>query len=96
MLSAEAALEESGRPLKRLRWFLQSAGDPNDRDVIESNADGVRYTPLTTRDRRRVGTRERLLDVAERHPDRLCIELDALATRVLFDADAIGRSASST
>jgi choline dehydrogenase-like flavoprotein len=85
ILSAEAALEESGRPLRRLRWFLQSAGDPNDWDVIASNADGVRYTPLTTRDRRRIGTRERLLEVAKRHPDRLCIELDALATRVLLD-----------
>ncbi len=39
-----------------------------------------------------MGTRERLLDVAARHPDRLHIELHALATRVLFDADnrAIG------
>jgi choline dehydrogenase-like flavoprotein len=32
-----------------------------------------------------VGTRERLLDVAKKHPDRLRIELHALATRVLFD-----------
>jgi choline dehydrogenase-like flavoprotein len=86
ILSAEAALEECGNPLRRIEWFLQSAGDPNDRDVIASNADGVRYTPLTTRDRRRTGTRERLLDVAQRHPDRLCIELDALACRVLLDA----------
>ncbi|MGD9510645.1 MAG: GMC family oxidoreductase, partial [Geminicoccaceae bacterium] len=86
ILSAEAALEESGNPLRRIEWFLQSAGDPNDRDVIASNADGVRYTPLTTRNRRRTGTRERLLDVARRHPDRLCIELDALACRVLLDA----------
>ena len=45
----------------------------------------MRYTPLTTASHRRAGTRERLLDVAERHPDRLCIELDALATRVLLD-----------
>ena len=92
VLSAEAALAESNRPLRRLSWFLRSAGDPNDRDVVESNADGVRYTPLTTRDRRRVGTRERLIKVAEQRPDRLCIELDALATRVLFDAsgNAVG------
>ena len=32
-----------------------------------------------------MGTRERLLDVQARYPDRLKIELDALATRVLFD-----------
>ena len=85
VLSAETALEDSGRPLKRISWFLRSAGDPNDRDVVQANADGVRYTPLTTREHRRAGARERLLEVTERYPDRLCIELDALATRVLFD-----------
>ena len=48
---------------------------------------GLCYTPLATDRHQRVGTRERLLDVAARHPDRLRIELDALATRVLFDDD---------
>ena len=33
----------------------------------------------------RNGTRECVLDVARRHPDRLKVELEALATRVLFD-----------
>ena len=33
----------------------------------------------------RVGARERLLDVRRRYPDRLTIELNALATRVIFD-----------
>ena len=52
VLSAEAALEESGRPLRaRLRWFLRSAGDPNDRDVRRGRCRGLRYTPLTTRER---------------------------------------------
>ena len=46
---------------------------------------GPRYLPLTTNGHQRVGTRERLLAVANRHPDRLRIELHALATRVLFD-----------
>ena len=32
-----------------------------------------------------MGTRERLLEVQQRHPDRLRIELHALATRVLFE-----------
>ena len=52
----------------------------------------LRYLPLATHERRRVGARERVLDVAKRFPDRLRIELDALATRVLFDDDqrAIG------
>ena len=45
----------------------------------------MRYTPMTTDKHARVGTRERLLDIQRRYPDRLKIELDALATRVLFD-----------
>jgi len=40
---------------------------------------------LSTRGHRRAGTRERLLEVAAAHGDRLHIELDALATRVLLD-----------
>jgi choline dehydrogenase-like flavoprotein len=70
-----------------LRVLLESAGDPNDIDVIRSSAGGLRYTPLTTRDHRRIGARERILETAARHPDRLKLELDALATRVLFDAE---------
>jgi choline dehydrogenase len=67
--------------------LLESAGDPNDIDVIRRSADGLRYTPLTTRDHRRMGARERVLETAARHSDRLRLELDALATRVLFDTD---------
>ena len=67
--------------------LLESAGDPNDIDVIRADAGGVRYSPLTTHKHRRTGTRERVLDTAARCPDRLKIELDALATKVLFDAD---------
>lgn len=71
--------------LKRLRWLANSAADPNDRDRIDDDAVGMVYTPLTTRKGVRVGARERVLDVAQRHPDRLTVELDALATRVLLD-----------
>ncbi len=70
---------------RSLRALLRSIGDPNDIDAIRSSAEGVRYTPLTTRDHRRIGTRERVLEVAARYPDRLRLELDALATRVLLD-----------
>jgi choline dehydrogenase len=80
--TARAAIAEDHRSLRAL---LRSIGDPNDIDAIRGNAEGVRYTPLTTRDHRRVGSRERVLDSAARHPDRLKLELDALATRVLFD-----------
>jgi choline dehydrogenase len=64
---------------------LDSELDPNDWRVVSDAAIGLRYTPLTTRNHQRVGARERVLDVAKRHPDRLTIRLHALATRVLFD-----------
>ncbi|MGH6944968.1 MAG: GMC family oxidoreductase, partial [Geminicoccaceae bacterium] len=82
LVMAGVALAEGDGLLEPL---LHSAGDPNDIDVIRSSAEGVRYTPLTTRNHRRMGTRERLLDTAKRYPSRLVLELDALATRVLLD-----------
>ena len=53
--------------------------------LIRDNATGIRYLPLTTAGHARIGSRERVLDVARRHPDRLQIVLNALVTRVLFD-----------
>lgn len=83
--SARAAFAQSGYALSRLSWLVRGALDPNDVDLIRENAEGVRYTPLTTRDHRRTGARERVLEVAQRFPERLRVELDALVTRVLFD-----------
>src|SRR6478672_5142711 len=67
-----------------LRW-LRRGGDPNARPWAGGSFEGLCYTPLSTSGHRRVGTRERLLEVAEAHGDRLHVELDALATRVVFD-----------
>ncbi len=89
--SARAAFEMDGHRLDQLTWLLTSEGDPNDWRVTRRNAVGIRYLPLSTRNHERAGTRERVLDVARRHPDRLQIVTDALATRVLFDAG--GRAA---
>ena len=52
----------------------------------------LRYTPLTTNHHSRIGTRERVLGVAKKHPERLKIEMNALVTRVLLDKNnrAIG------
>ena len=52
---------------------------------MTENAIGVRYTPLTTRNHARMGTRERLIETAQKYPDRLRVELNALVTRVIFD-----------
>jgi choline dehydrogenase-like flavoprotein len=52
---------------------------------------GIRYTPLATRNHQRTSTRERVLETAQKYPDRLKIETNALATKVLFDGNrAVG------
>jgi choline dehydrogenase len=80
--SVSNVLKEFGAPsMSRLEALF----DPNDWRVVERDAVGARYTPLTTDHFQRVGARERLLSVAKQYPDRLRIELHALATRVLFD-----------
>jgi choline dehydrogenase len=90
--SAFGALHGSSRLMRALRRLLLSPLDPNDGRLQRRNSDGLCFTPLSTDRHMRTGTRERLLAVAKRYPDRLRIELHALATRVLFDADnrAIG------
>ena len=85
------------RALDGLQGAAQSAGsasrgpcqaklDPNDWRIDEEER---RRHPLRAAvhrtGMRRNGTREFVLDVARRHPDRLTIELDALVTKVLFD-----------
>jgi choline dehydrogenase-like flavoprotein len=87
---ASAALEafaEDGEQPERIRWFLESGLDPNDWRLVEDNATGIRYLPMTTRGHARTGTRERVLDVARRYPERLRIVMNALATRVIFDGN---------
>jgi choline dehydrogenase-like flavoprotein len=90
--SAVEAFAEDGHRLRRIRWALESGFDPNDCRTGRENSVGIRYTPLTTHNHARLGTRERLLDVAKRYPERLRIVLNALATKILFDENnrAIG------
>ena len=83
--SAATAFEDIGQPVRRLFNILESGADPNDWRLVIQNAVGVRYTPLATRNHTRMGTRERVLETAQKHPDRLKIEIDALVTRVIFD-----------
>jgi choline dehydrogenase len=83
--AARAVLAKREHSLKGLRWFFQSQADPNDWRLVRANAFGMRYPPLSTCNHSRVGSRERLREVTKKHPNLLCIELDALATRILFD-----------
>jgi choline dehydrogenase-like flavoprotein len=89
--AAVAALRDLGLTPSQAdrRARFESEADPNDQRVIADSASGLRYTPLTTKNHQRVGARERVLDVSRRYPDRLKVQLHALATRVLFE-DASG------
>jgi choline dehydrogenase len=92
--SAFTAVREGPRRLEALWRLFRSKADPNDLRARSGDCGGVWYTPLSTDEHRRIGPRERVLAVARRYPDRLRIELDALATRVIFDEShrAIGVS----
>jgi choline dehydrogenase-like flavoprotein len=87
LIKTIAAQERAiGTPLlERIRWSLLGKGDPNDWRLVDGDSTGLRYTPLATNHHARNGTRERVLEVAAKRPDKLTVELDALATRVLFD-----------
>ena len=85
--AALEAFAEDGQQVDRIRWFFESGLDPNDWRLVRANSTGIRYLPLTTRSHARIGSRERVLDVAQRHADRLKIVLNALVTRVLFDRE---------
>src|SRR6185437_10786107 len=83
--SALEAIDELPISLDSVKGVVRSVGDPNDWRLLNRDFEGIRYTPLSMRGKQRNGTREHLLETARRHPDRLRIELNALATRVLFD-----------
>jgi choline dehydrogenase len=74
----------------RLARFFIGESDPNDRRLQGRLAEGLCEIPLSTRSGRRRGARERVLSAMRDHG--LSVEFDALATRVLLDADkrAIG------
>jgi choline dehydrogenase-like flavoprotein len=74
----------------RLVRFVIGESDPNDRRLQGRLTEGLCEIPLSTRRGRRRGARERVLSAMRDHG--LSVEFDALATRVLLDADkrAIG------
>ena len=83
--SAAVAIEGIGEKVDRARWMLESQLDPNDWRTVKENSIGLRFLPLTTHHHARNGSRERVLAVAAKHPNRLRIELNALVTQVLLD-----------
>jgi len=85
LTSIKKAVLEMGYVADQAEWTLQGLLDPNDWRTVRENSIGLHYMPLTTKNHARIGTRERVLEVAAKYPDRLRIELDALATCVQFD-----------
>lgn len=84
--TAKAFTRGLANPLASVaHWLRGGAGDPNARSWTRSSFEGLCYVPLSTAQGRRTGARERLLAAAARHPERLHIETEALATQVLFD-----------
>jgi choline dehydrogenase len=81
---AEQALEDSGNLVRDTSGLLQSWADPNDWRPEAEHLSSICYTPLSTRNHARSSARERILDTAARRPN-LTVQLNALATRVLFD-----------
>jgi choline dehydrogenase-like flavoprotein len=74
-------------PIQQLREGFVGKLDPNDWRLDRLAAEGIHYTPLATHNHVRNGTREFLLEVAQKHSDKLTIELDALVTKVVFDEE---------
>jgi choline dehydrogenase len=90
--SVRSTVLAARHPLRSLRTLLLGEGDPNSRLPGQGSFEGACFTPLSTNSHQRRGTRERVLDVVARHPDRLEVRLHALATRVILDGEnrAIG------
>ena len=53
------ALDDEAAASGRMWRLFTDQGDPNDRRLRASRVRGLRYMPLTTREHRRIGTRER-------------------------------------
>ena len=79
----ESYFDGEERP-NRMRWLFESLLDPNDWRLVKQDAVGTRYTPLSTRNHARIGTREHLLETSRKHPN-LRLQLNALATKVVLD-----------
>lgn len=83
--------EELGRPLSLIEDVIvghpERLADPNNWALRSGPPVGLWFTPLAVRDGKRNGTREYLQQVQKSLPDNLVVQMQCLATRVLFDRD---------
>ena len=80
--AARRSLFSFGNLWDRILGALLTAFDPNDWWSIRKNAVGTRLTPITVDNGQRCSARDRVLQA---DPSKLTVQLNALATRVLFD-----------
>jgi choline dehydrogenase-like flavoprotein len=78
------ALELSGNPVRGLKGLVETYADPNDIRFSADNLSGICYTPMTTRNHARMGTRERILWALSEYPN-LALRMHALVSRVILD-----------
>jgi choline dehydrogenase-like flavoprotein len=83
--SVHEAFDLLGMSVSDVESRVKGLADPNDWRLVKDDAVGIRYAPLSTRGHRRMGARERVLETSRKHPERLRIELNALATRAIFN-----------
>ncbi|MFK0242547.1 GMC family oxidoreductase [Microbacterium sp. NPDC090281] len=62
--------------------------DPNNPASVQAYREGAALIPQSSRDGKRYGVRERLLEAAPKLKDRLFFQTDALVERVLFEPGA--------
>jgi len=79
------AIKSVKRACERWARLVIGEADPNDRRLEGRLDEGLAAVPLSTLAGKRRGARERILSANETHGLR--VEFDALAARVLFDAD---------
>lgn len=78
------AIEQTARARFAIPDEVSLPRDINAADTPD-DFEGMTFVPVAVRDGSRNGSRERLADVAARHPDRLTILTNCLATRVVFE-----------
>jgi len=82
----QESITRVGKLLTRLKVKLESHLDPNDWRWRSANQspEGIIFTPLSTNGGRRVGARDRIVQVQKSCPKNLTVKTGALVTRVLF------------
>lgn len=81
----QALIHPDERPLQSAEDFLDEEFDPNDWEVAKNRCEGVFRVPLATNGGKRIGTRERILEIQQQFPDHLIVKIHALVNKVLFD-----------